>query len=75
MSARPGVAEIKASAIWAAARPWVVRVKSPSVKPGLSLSRGVFAPRHVGELIQYLPFELVDDVGQETAGRAGPGGR
>jgi hypothetical protein len=27
---------------------------------------GVFAPGHVGELTQYLPFELVDDVLAQT---------
>ena len=28
--------------------------------------RGVYAPGHIGELTQYLPFELVDDVLSET---------
>ena len=28
--------------------------------------RGVFAPGHLGELTQYLPFELVDDVLAQT---------
>jgi hypothetical protein len=28
--------------------------------------RGVFAPGHLGELTQYLPFELVDDVLEQT---------
>ena len=27
---------------------------------------GVFAPGHLGELTQYLPFELVDDVLEQT---------
>ncbi|WSE03846.1 IS4 family transposase [Streptomyces sp. NBC_01445] len=28
----------------------------------ITVARGVFAPGHLGELTQYLPFELVDDV-------------
>ena len=28
--------------------------------------RGCFAPGHLGELTQYLPFELVDDVLEQT---------
>ena len=27
---------------------------------------GVFAPGHLGELTQYLPFELVDDILEQT---------
>ncbi|MEN3263236.1 IS4 family transposase [Pseudonocardia sp.] len=32
----------------------------------VTAAAGVFAPGHVGELTQYLPFELVDDVLSET---------
>jgi hypothetical protein len=32
----------------------------------ITAAAGVFAPGHVGELTQYLPFELVDDVLAET---------
>jgi Insertion element 4 transposase N-terminal len=32
----------------------------------VTVAGGVFAPGHLGELTQYLPFELVDDVLAET---------
>ncbi|MEU1276519.1 IS4 family transposase [Streptomyces sp. NPDC005799] len=32
----------------------------------VTVASGVFAPGHLGELTQYLPFELVDDVLQRT---------
>ncbi|MBW5486516.1 transposase, partial [Streptomyces bambusae] len=32
----------------------------------ITVAGGVFAPGHVGELTQYLPFELVDDVLAQT---------
>ena len=32
----------------------------------VTVAAGVFAPGHLGELTQYLPFELVDDVLEET---------
>ena len=32
----------------------------------VSVAAGVFAPGHLGELTQYLPFELVDDVLERT---------
>ncbi len=31
-----------------------------------TVAAGVFAPGHLGELTQYLPFELVDDVLEQT---------
>jgi hypothetical protein len=34
------------------------------------VAAGVFAPGHLGELTQYLPFELVDDVLEQTRTRA-----
>ena len=34
---------------------------SPSASP-ITAAAGVYAPGHIGELTQYLPFELVDDV-------------
>ena len=32
----------------------------------VTVAAGVFAPGHVGELTQYLPFELVDDILEQT---------
>ena len=32
----------------------------------ITAAAGVYAPGHIGELTQYLPFELVDDVLSET---------
>ena len=32
----------------------------------ITTAAGVYAPGHIGELTQYLPFELVDDVLSET---------
>lgn len=32
----------------------------------ISVAEGVFAPGHLGELTQYIPFELVDDVLEQT---------
>ena len=32
----------------------------------ITVAAGVFAPGHLGELTQYLPFELVDDVLEQT---------
>jgi Insertion element 4 transposase N-terminal len=32
----------------------------------ITVAAGVFAPGHLGELTQYLPFELVDDVLSDT---------
>src|SRR5260370_10633641 len=32
----------------------------------VTVAAGVFAPGHLGELTQYLPFELVDDVLEQT---------
>ena len=32
----------------------------------VTVAAGVFAPGHLGELTRYLPFELVDDVLEQT---------
>ena len=32
----------------------------------VTVAAGVFAPGHLGELTQYLPFELVDDILAQT---------
>ena len=32
----------------------------------VTVAAGAFAPGHLGELTQYLPFELVDDVLEQT---------
>jgi hypothetical protein len=37
-----------------------------TVAHGVTVAEGVFAPGHLGELTQYLPFELVDDVLDQT---------
>jgi len=37
-----------------------------TVSHEVTVAGGVFAPGHLGELTQYLPFELVDDVLSET---------
>ncbi|WP_258025273.1 transposase domain-containing protein, partial [Streptomyces bambusae] len=37
-----------------------------TVSRSITVAGGVFAPGHVGELTQYLPFELVDDVLAQT---------
>jgi hypothetical protein len=37
-----------------------------TVPRSITAAAGVFAPGHLGELTQYLPFELVDDVLEQT---------
>ena len=37
-----------------------------TIAHAVTAAAGVFAPGHVGELTQYLPFELVDDVLEQT---------
>ena len=37
-----------------------------TIKRAVTVAAGVFAPGHLGELTQYLPFELVDDVLAQT---------
>ena len=37
-----------------------------TITRSVTVSAGVFAPGHLGELTQYLPFELVDDVLAQT---------
>jgi hypothetical protein len=37
-----------------------------TVTHAVTVAAGVFAPGHLGELTQYLPFELVDDVLEQT---------
>jgi hypothetical protein len=37
-----------------------------TVSHEVTVAGGVFAPGHLGELTQYLPFELVDDVLAQT---------
>src|ERR1700689_5676833 len=39
---------------------------TPAIPHGGTAAEGVFAPGHLGELTQYLPFELVDDVLEQT---------
>jgi Insertion element 4 transposase N-terminal/Transposase DDE domain len=37
-----------------------------TITRAVTVAAGVFAPGHLGELTQYLPFELVDDVLEQT---------
>jgi Insertion element 4 transposase N-terminal/Transposase DDE domain len=37
-----------------------------TISHAVTVAGGVFAPGHLGELTQYLPFELVDDVLEQT---------
>src|SRR5580658_4284321 len=37
-----------------------------AVTRAVTAAEGVFGPGHLGELTQYLPFELVDDVLEQT---------
>jgi hypothetical protein len=37
-----------------------------TVTRAVTVAKGIFAPGHLGELTQYLPFELVDDVLEQT---------
>jgi Insertion element 4 transposase N-terminal len=37
-----------------------------TITRAVTVAAGVFAPGHLGELTQYLPFELVDDVLKQT---------
>ncbi|MFB0633559.1 transposase domain-containing protein, partial [Streptomyces sp. AB3(2024)] len=43
-----------------------LRCQSVTVSRSLTVAGGVFAPGHLGELTRYLPFELVDDVLEQT---------
>jgi Insertion element 4 transposase N-terminal len=37
-----------------------------TITHAVTVAAGIFAPGHLGELTQFLPFELVDDVLEET---------
>ena len=37
-----------------------------TITHAVTVAEGAFAPGHLGELTQYLPFELVDDVLEQT---------
>src|ERR1017187_7036087 len=37
-----------------------------TITHAVTVAGGVFAPGHLGELTQYLPFELVEDVLEQT---------
>jgi hypothetical protein len=43
-----------------------LRTQSATITHAVTAAAGVFAPGHVGELTQYLPFEVVDDVLEQT---------
>ena len=37
-----------------------------TITRAVTVAAGAFAPGHLGELTQYLPFELVDDILAQT---------
>ena len=37
-----------------------------TITRAVTVAAGVFAPGYLGELTQYLPFELVDDILEQT---------
>ena len=37
-----------------------------TITRAVTVAAGIFAPGHLGELTQYLPFELVDDILEQT---------
>jgi len=43
-----------------------VQSATTTITHAVTVAAGVFAPGHLGELTQYLPFELVDDVLEQT---------
>ena len=43
-----------------------VQSATATITRAVTVAGGVFAPGHLGELTQYLPFELVDDVLAQT---------
>ena len=43
-----------------------VQSATATITRAVTAAAGVFAPGHLGELTQYLPFELVDDVLEQT---------
>jgi Insertion element 4 transposase N-terminal len=43
-----------------------VQSATAAITHAVTVAGGVFAPGHLGELTQYLPFELVDDVLEQT---------
>jgi hypothetical protein len=43
-----------------------VQSATATIAHAVTVAGGVFAPGHLGELTQYLPFELVDDVLEQT---------
>jgi Insertion element 4 transposase N-terminal/Transposase DDE domain len=43
-----------------------VQSATATITHAVTVAGGVFAPGHLGELTQYLPFELVDDVLEQT---------
>jgi hypothetical protein len=40
--------------------------QSVTINRAVTVAVGVYAPGHLGELTQYLPFEVVDDVLEQT---------
>jgi hypothetical protein len=46
--------------------PLSIQCATTTLTRTISVAEGVFAPGHLGELTQYIPFELVDDVLEQT---------
>jgi transposase IS4-like protein len=46
--------------------PLSVQFATATITRAVTAAAGVYAPGHLGELTQYLPFELVDDVLEQT---------
>jgi hypothetical protein len=46
--------------------PLSVQSATATITRAVTAAAGVYAPGHLGELTQYLPFELVDDVLEQT---------
>lgn len=45
-----------------------MRTQSATTKitRAVTVAAGIFAPGHLGELTQFLPFELIDDILEQT---------
>src|SRR5262249_32081509 len=46
--------------------PLRIQSATTTITRAVTVTAGVFAPGHLGELTQYLPFELVDDILEQT---------
>jgi hypothetical protein len=58
-----GIVKVAWSTPWSTA---VSESATVSVSRSTTVAAGVYAPGHLGELTQYVPFELVDDLLEQT---------